>query len=410
MNNSKSAICSAGAVMCMAAFAPLAAAERPAAFGDFPADADPVKIGMRVIRQFMSTEPDKYQAKGFNSPYPYGQGINVSYSVASIWLNALTYASLVKDSRLEGDLVRMLEPFYPGGAKENRVLKMRHVDFNVFGAVPLEVAILTGDKRALKMGLRLADDQWEPPRPDDLDNFLKGLRSHYVPADRQLEYLRQGYSGQTRLWIDDMYMINVLQTQAYRATGKRMYIDRAAKEMVFYLDKLQLGNGLFNHAVDVPFRWGRGNGWMAAGMPMILQYLKPGDAHYDRILAGYMKMMEKLLELQRDDGMWGQLIDDPGSWGETSGTAMFAFAFIKGVKNGWLDAAKYAPAARKAYLAVCATMDELGNVAGVCIGTGAKNDRQYYYDRRKINGDPHGQAPLLWCVNELISFPAKRAD
>jgi rhamnogalacturonyl hydrolase YesR len=121
-------------------------------------------------------------------------------------------------------------------------------------------------------------------------------------------------------------------------------------------------------------------------------------------------MMEKLLELQRDDGMWGQLIDDPGSWGETSGTAMFAFAFIKGVKNGWLDAAKYAPAARKAYLAVCATMDELGNVAGVCIGTGAKNDRQYYYDRRKINGDPHGQAPLLWCVNELISFPAKRAD
>ena len=374
---------------------------------ELPPEADPVKVGRKIIAQFMSTEPDKYQAKGFNSPYPYGQGINVSYSVASIWLNALTYASLIGDKPLEGELVKMLEPYYPGGAKENRVLKMRHVDFNVFGAVPLEVAILTGEKRALELGLRLADDQWEPPRPDDLEHFLKGLRSHYVPADKQLEYLKRGYSGQTRLWIDDMYMINVLQTQAYRATGRRIYIDRAAKEMCLYLDKLQLENGLFNHAVDVPFRWGRGNGWMAAGMPMILQYLKPGDAHYEKIHAGYIKMMETLLSLQRPDGMWGQLIDDPESWGETSGTAMFAFAFIKGVKLGWLDAEKYAPAARKAYLAVCAKMDELGNVADVCIGTGAKNDRQYYYDRKKINGDPHGQAPLLWCVNELISVSGK---
>ena len=62
------------------------------------------------------------------------------------------------------------------------------------------------------------------------------------------------------------------------------------------------------------------------------------------------------------------------------------------------------PSARKAYLAVCETMDADGNVASVCCGTGAKNDRQYYYDRKKINGDPHGQAPLLWCVNALIGY------
>ena len=135
---------------------------------------------------------------------------------------------------------------------------------------------------------------------------------------------------------------------------------------------------------------------------MILQYLKPGDAHYDRIHAGYMKMMETLFSLQRPNGMWGQLIDDPKSWDETSGTAMFAYAFMKGVRHGWIDAEKYAPAARKAYIAVCSTMDGLGNVTGVCIGTGARNDRQYYYDRKKIDGDPHGQAPLLWCVNELL--------
>ena len=398
LNNIAYLVCAA-ACCCGCASVDLA---RKALWDGLPPQADPDTVARKIIAQFMSTEPDKYQAKGFNSPYPYGQGINVSYSVASIWVNALGFSSLVGDKELENSLVRLLDQYMPGGAKEDKAIKMRHVDFNIFGAVPLEVAILTGDKRALEMGLRYADDQWEPPRPDDLDHYIKGLISHYVPVEKQLEYLKEGYSGQTRLWIDDMYMINVLQTQAYRATGKRLYIERAAKEMCLYLDRLQLENGLFNHAADVPFRWGRGNGWMAAGMPMILQYLKPGDAHYDQIHAGYLKMMETLLSLQRPNGMWGQLIDDPKSWDETSGTAMFAYAFMKGVRHGWLDAQKYAPAARKAYVAVCSTMDGLGNVTGVCIGTGARNDRQYYYDRKKIDGDPHGQAPLLWCVNELL--------
>ena len=381
------------------------AAARPAAFEGWPAGTEPKEVGARIVKQFMSTEPEGYQAKGFTGGN-YGGGKYVVYSVASLWVNALEYASLIKDADLQRKLTSRLHPFYPGGAKQDKVTKPRHVDFNIFGAVPLEVAILTGDKRALTMGLRYADDQWEPPRPDDLDNFPKWLKSHYVEPEKQREYLKQGYSGQTRLWIDDMYMINVLQTQAYRATRDRTYIARAAKEMCLYLEKLQLPNGLFNHAADVPFRWGRGNGWMAAGMPMILQYLKPGDGHYDQILAGYRRMMETLLKFQRPDGLWGQLVDDPESWGETSGTAMFAFAFIKGVKHGWLDAATYAPAARKAYLAVCATMDADGNVANVCCGTGAKNDRQYYYDRKKINGDPHGQAPLLWCVNALLGYDA----
>ena len=43
-------------------------------------------------------------------------------------------------------------------------------------------------------------------------------------------------------------------------------------------------------------------------------------------------------------------IDQPDCWAETSGSAMFTFAFIKGVKNGWLNAKEYAPLARKAWL------------------------------------------------------------
>lgn len=379
----------------------LSAGAVPEAFLDWPKGLDPQTVGGRVVDQFRSTEPESYHPKGFSGG-PYGGGKYVPYAVASLWVNAMEYALLTSQRNLKIELCEKFDPFLPGRAKADKVTKPRHVDFNVFGAVPLEVAVLTGEKRAKAMGLRYADDQWEPPRQDDLDCFPGWLKSHYVAPEKQLEYLKSGYSGQTRLWIDDMYMINVLQTQAYRVTTNRQYIVRAAHEMVLYLDKLQLENGLFNHAADVPFRWARGNGWMAAGMPMILQYLKPGDENYDRILEGYRRMMATLLKCQRPSGLWGQLIDEPESWDESSGSLMFAYAFIQGCRFGWLDAARYAPAARRAYLAIASKLDEFGNVPGVCEGTGAKSDYKYYLARKRINGDPHGQAPLLWCCNALL--------
>ena len=72
-----------------------------------------------------------------------------------------------------------------------------------------------------------------------------------------------------------MYMLTILELQAYRATGDSKYLDRAANEMVAYLDKLQQPNGLFYHAPDVPFFWGRGDGWVAAGMTEMLRSLPP---------------------------------------------------------------------------------------------------------------------------------------
>lgn len=376
-------------------------------FSDWPEGADPRSVGARVIAQFLSTEPEGYEAPGFDG-YKYGGGTFVAYPVTSLWVNSLEFARLVGDRQLLRRLTDAFEPFYPGGAKAEKVAKARHVDYSVFGAIPLEIAILSGDPRAVEMGLRYADDQWEPPRENDFELLPERLRKKAIPLSRQLEYFGRGYTIQTRLWIDDMYMINVLQTQAYRLAKDVKYIRRAAKEMVLYLDSLQLENGLFDHAPDAPFRWARGNGWMAAGMPMILQYLKPGDEFYDRILRDYRRMMRTLLSLQRTNGLWGQLVDDPDSWCETSGSLMFAYGFIKGCRHGWLEADVFAPAARKAYLAVVSRLDRHGNVPDVCIGTGARNSRQYYYDRRRVNGDPHGQAALLWCVNEFLELEGVR--
>ena len=257
----------------------------------------------------------------------------------------------------------------------------------MFGSLPLELYWVTKDERYKEVGLPYADTQWE------------------VPEDAKPEekaWAEKGYSWQTRLWIDDMYMITIVQTHAYKVTNDSKYIDRAAKEMVMYLDELQRPNGLFYHAPDVPFYWGRGNGWMAAGMTELLRYLPKNHKDRPRIMEGYLTMMKSLKEYQNPEGLWNQLLDDPECWTETSGSAMFTFAFITGVKNGWLDAKEYAPAARKAWMALVNYLTEKNQVREICVGTNKKNDKQYYYDRKQNVGDYHGQAPYLWCAVALL--------
>ena len=81
---------------------------------------------------------------------------------------------------------------------------------------------------------------------------------------------------------------------------------------------------------------------------------------------------------------------------------MFTFAMITGVKNGWLDAASYSPAARKAWIAVTGYIDQNNDTTSVCEGTSKQNDLQYYLQRRRKTGDFHGQAPILWAASALL--------
>jgi rhamnogalacturonyl hydrolase YesR len=100
--------------------------------------------------------------------------------------------------------------------------------------------------------------------------------------------------------------------------------------------------------------------------------------------------------------MWRQLIDHDEAWPESSSSAMFTFAMITGVKNGWLDAATYGPAARRGWLAVVGYIDQNDDVTSVCEGTNKLADREYYLARKRRTGDFHGQAPVLWAASALL--------
>jgi rhamnogalacturonyl hydrolase YesR len=347
----------------------------------WPRNAQPAVVGKALAERFLAAQAGRFSG----------------YPMVCTWYGALVFAQLTHDDDLRDRLVARFTPMLPGGA-ENRTNQRHHVDDSIVGVVPLQIAIQTKglasyDPRYLEYGLFWADRQWGPLTPETPAE---------LPADVHDAAVKDGLSPETRFWVDDMYMLTMLQLEAYRATGDRKYLDRDAHEMVVYLDKLQQPNGLFFHAPDVKYFWGRGDGWFAAGMAEMLRTLPADHPDRPRILKGYKLMMAALLKYQGADGMWRELIDRPDAWPESSSSAMFSFALITGVKHGWLDAAAYAPAARKGWIAVTGYIDQNHDVTQICTGTGKLDSMQYYLDRPRETGNLHGQAPVLWAAAALL--------
>ena len=348
----------------------------------WPRGASPQEVGKGLAEHFLAQKATRFSG----------------YPEVCTWYGALTFAEITHDDALRDRLVSRFEPMLPGASEADRMPKRHHVDDSIVGVVPLEIAILTKglpnyDPKYLELGKSWADRQWGPLASDTPPE---------LPMDVHNAVVKDGLSPETRFWVDDMYMLTMLQLEAYRATGDRKYLDRDAHEMVAYLDKLQQPNGLFFHAPDVKYFWARGDGWFAAGMAEMLRTLPASHPDRPRIMAGYKLMMAALLKYQGADGMWRELIDHPEAWPESSSSAMFSFALITGVKHGWLDAAAYAPAARRGWIAVVGYIDQNHDVTQVCTGTGKLDSMQYYLDRKRETGNMHGQAPVLWAASALL--------
>jgi rhamnogalacturonyl hydrolase YesR len=331
-------------------------------FTDLPTGFKPAELGRSVAQHFVAA--------------PHARPNRLVYPEVCTWWGALEFARLTNDADLLKQLQARFEPLFTSEATLVPP-KGEHVDYSMFGSLPLELYLLTKDRRYLDLGMVFADAQWVKPDA-------------------------RGLTHETRFWVDDMWMITILQVQAYRATGDTRYLDRAATEMVAYLDQLQQPNGLFFHASDAPFYWGRGNGWFAAGMTEMLRELPSADPQRERILSGYRAMMAALLQYQSADGSWHQLIDHPESFAESSCSGMFSYAMTTGVHSGWLDRAKCEPATRRAWVALAGFVDQNADVTNCCEGTNKFNSIDYYLLRKRRTGDFHGQAAFLWAANAIL--------
>ena len=343
---------------------------RDAHFRDWPSGADPATVGRRVAQVFVGENPSDPK----------------HYKVACAWYGSLAVASVLNDEGMITSLTTRYDSYENSWA--SLLAGDGHVDENVFGIVPLELSKVSTDAIYRTEGLALADHQ------------------------------QANIGTQKRFAIDDMFMITALEVQAYRVSRDAKYLDLAAGTMVEYLTRLQQSDGLFFHHEDFEHRWARGNGWFAAGMAELLRELPESDTNFAAVRTAYEKMMNALLGYQLTSGtgagLWKQIVDsnDSRNWPETSGSAMFTYALVTGVRAGWLDSNAFGPAARAGWLALVAKLDAQGRLRDVSDWaykpashpggpTYAGDEENYYFERPKLTGDNHGQAPVLWSAAAL---------
>lgn len=314
------------------------------------------------------------------TPNPSGVGMKIATNVSGrrfgwryqkvcSYYGCLMLADATGDKVIQDEMMKGYYKFLKGQKKPHH----GHVDYNVFGIWPFELYRQTGQEKYLGIPKKLADDEFKNLQKDGLTSF-------------------------SRFWVDDMYMVGSLQIQAYKSLKDTVYLNRAARQLVVYCDRLQRENGLFFHRNDAPFFWGRGNGWAAASMTEVLINLPAESKYYPELITAYRKMMKTLLNFQGEDGMWHQLLDDPQSYPESSCTGMFIYALATGVEKGWLPAGEYLDKTVKGWKALAGYVNERGEVRNVCVGTNAKNSKKHYLTRPKSTGNFHGQAAVLWAA------------
>jgi rhamnogalacturonyl hydrolase YesR len=113
--------------------------------------------------------------------------------------------------------------------------------------------------------------------------------------------------------------------------------------------------------------WSRGNGWVLAGLALMLTDLPkdyPTRKFYENL---FIEMAEKIKILQPTDGLWRTSLLSPESFdhGEVSGSGFFTYALAWGINNGILNKASYTPVVLKAWKAILACQQENGKVGWV---------------------------------------------
>lgn len=264
-------------------------------------------------------------------------------------------------------------------------------DCGSFGSSMLEVA-------------RHLDIEGYRPIADFVAEFIRDRQDRFPDGAFYRREMMHAFHENT-MWADDLYMSVPFLCRYYLLTGEARYIDDAANQFIgfrkrLYLPEVRLMSHVFDlrrgMATGVP--WGRGNGWTLFSLSELLEVLPEDHARRPELLDFFRELCSGIRPLQDEAGMWHQVLDHPDAYPETSCTAMFIYAFSRGVRNRWLeDPDAYADAALKAWDALNRiSIDREGNVHGVCRGSEFSFTPDYYkYDLLPRLNDTHGIGIVL---------------
>lgn len=234
-----------------------------------------------------------------------------------------------------------------------------------------------------------------------------------------------------QIWLDGLYMAQPFYMQ-YELTynqGKNCS-DSCQQFLNVYNLMRDTRNGLYYHAYDDSREsfwcdkvtglsanfWLRALGWYAMALIDTIEIMPDTMAEEKAELSRiYHELIDSMLPYQDEEtGMWYQVVNRGGispNYLETSGSAIYAYAIMKSVRLGLLDAS-YFVYGKKAFDGVCqkylSEKDGQLQLGGICLvaGLGNKEMREgtfdYYMREPIVQNDAKGVAPLILAYVETL--------
>lgn len=209
---------------------------------------------------------------------------------------------------------------------------------------------------------------------------------------------------------DSVFMNPPLLAAAGRITGDVRYFEACLNHVRSIQAWCLRDDGIYRHSPLDEGAWGRGNGFPALGLALVLGELPESWSGRAELMEDFLRHLVALLPHQDETGMWHQVVDGPDSYREFTSTCMITFAMLRGMREGWLDPADFEEPAARAWMAIKERIALDGErLIDVCTGTGKQKNLEAYYDRTAILGsDDRGGAMALMVATERALWDRER--
>ena len=237
-----------------------------------------------------------------------------------------------------------------------------------------------------------------------------------------------------QVWLDGIYMAQPFYALYQQRFGGGDCSDTVAQIKNVRARMFSEEKGLYFHGYDASRTafwadretgcsknfWLRSLGWFAVALADLLEILPAGEDR-DSLAAIFSELMASIGRYaDGDTGLYWQVPDQGGREGnylETSGSAMMAYAMLKGARLGVL-AKEYAAKGKKTFDGIMEkylTFTDSGlNLGGICLvaGLGPENNRrrdgsyEYYISEPVVANDAKGVAPFVLAYTEVKRLTA----
>lgn len=160
-----------------------------------------------------------------------------------------------------------------------------------------------------------------------------------------------------------------------------------------------------------PYVWDRAVGWYFVALVEVLEVFPSSHPAYTRLLHYLTTLASGIMEAQDISGGWylimdEQFINEPRNYIESSATAMFTYAYLKGIRLGLLER-EYQKTATKAWNLLLddfiqyeknGTLSFTGTVE---VGSLSGNaSYEYYVGVKRVTNDGKGLGPFMYAASE----------